>query len=86
MPHSPLDVPDTPYEENDRLMRDFKIRIHLASGYTIETEDSFDEELDDIDVLRHLESILTLPRPAWVRIANAVCFSQAVSALEIEAF
>lgn len=79
-----LDLPDEPYVREQTAK--FKIRIHLANGHTIETEDSFDEELDDIDVLRHLESVVTLPRPAWVRIANAVCFSQAVSAIEIEAY
>jgi len=79
-----LDVPDEPFVREETVK--FKIRIHLANGHTIETFDFFDEELDDIDVLRHLESAVTLPRPAWVRIANAVCFSQAVSAIEVEAF
>ena len=79
-----LDLPDEPYVREQTAK--FKIRIHLASGYTIETTSAFDDELEDEEVLRHLQSEVTLPRPAWVRIGHAVCFSQAVSAIEIEAY
>lgn len=62
-----------------------KVRLHLASGQTVETEaldadvSSEDEYLEDLE-----DNLKGDARPGWRQIENVLVFSQALSAIEVE--